>query len=293
RSHTRQGQRSLVFCQAAPHRGCIHVSLELEDDLPQVFIDKIQIQLVLFNLVRNAMEALERSLRREIGIKTYAARTERSKSRSGTQAQASTRAWLISCLPSISRQRSMVWESGCRSASRLSTPTAAGCGRPIPLEVVRPFILLFQSLNQSMANNCKVLIVDDDKGVRASLAALLRTAVFEVETYGSGPEFLQAWTPERCGCVLIDVRMPGMSGLQLQTQLAEQGITLPVIVITGHADVPMAVAAMRAGAVDFIEKPFNDDTIISSVQRAFEIGIKLRDEGLSAAELKARIARLT
>ena len=76
-----------------------------------------------------------------------------------------------------------------------------------------------------MANNCKVIIVDDDKGVRASLAALLRTAVFEVETYGSGPEFLQAWTPERCGCVLIDVRMPGMSGLQLQTQLAEQGIT--------------------------------------------------------------------
>jgi two-component system response regulator FixJ len=175
------------------------VSLVLEDDLPQVFIDKIQIQLVLFNLVRNAMEALERSPRREIGIKTYAARTERSKSRSGTQAQASTRAWLISCLPSISRQRSMVWESGC----------------------------------------------------------------------------------------------PGMSGLQLQTQLAEQGITLPVIVITGHADVPMAVAAMRAGAVDFIEKPFNDDTIISSVQRAFEIGIKLRDEGLSAAALKARIARLT
>jgi len=144
-----------------------------------------------------------------------------------------------------------------------------------------------------MANNCKVLIVDDDKGVRASLAALLRTAVFEVETFGSGPEFLQAWTPERCGCVLIDVRMPGMSGLQLQTQLAEQGITLPVIVITGHADVPMAVAAMRAGAVDFIEKPFKDDTIISSVQRALEIGIKLRDNGLSAAALKARIARLT
>ncbi|HEY8009238.1 MAG TPA: response regulator [Methylocella sp.] len=144
-----------------------------------------------------------------------------------------------------------------------------------------------------MANNCKVLIVDDDKGVRASLAALLRTAALEVETYGSGPEFLQAWTPAHCGCVLIDVRMPGMSGLQLQTQLAEQGITLPVIVITGHADVPMAVAAMRAGAVDFIEKPFNDNTIISSVQRAMEIGIKLRDEGLSAPALKARIARLT
>jgi two-component system, LuxR family, response regulator FixJ len=144
-----------------------------------------------------------------------------------------------------------------------------------------------------MANNCKVLIVDDDKGVRASLAALLRTAVLEVETFGSGQEFLQAWTPECYGCVLIDVRMPGMSGLQLQTQLAERGITLPVIVITGHADVPMAVAAMRAGAVDFIEKPFNDAAIISSVQRALEIGIKLRDDGLSAAALKARIAQLT
>ena len=144
-----------------------------------------------------------------------------------------------------------------------------------------------------MPNNCKVLIVDDDKGVRASLAALLRTAALEVETYGSGPEFLQAWIPERCGCVLIDVRMPGMSGLQLQSQLAEQGITLPVIVITGHADVPMAVAAMRAGAVDFIEKPFDDDTIISSVQRALGISLKLRDEGLSATALKASIARLT
>lgn len=138
-----------------------------------------------------------------------------------------------------------------------------------------------------------VFIVDDDKGVRASLAALLRTFEFEVETYGSGPEFLEAWTPGRCGCLVADVRMPGMSGLQLQARLAEQGVALPVVIITGHADVSMAVGAMQAGATDFIEKPFREEAIINSVRRALERSAKLRDEGLSAGAVKERIALLT
>lgn len=144
-----------------------------------------------------------------------------------------------------------------------------------------------------MANERTVCIVDDDKGVRTSLAALLRTVGLEVEMYGSGPEFLEAWTAGRCGCLVVDVRMPGMSGLQLQTRLAEQRVTLPVIIITGHADVPMAVSAMRAGAMDFIEKPFRDETIINSIQRALEQGTNLREAELSARVVKERIGLLT
>ena len=125
-----------------------------------------------------------------------------------------------------------------------------------------------------MAHEPTVFIVDDDTGVRTSLAALLRAAEFHVEAYASAPEFLEALVPGRFGCVVADVRMPGMTGLELQEILVHGGIALPVIIITGHADVPMAVAGLRGGAVDFIEKPFREETIIFSVRRALEEGAK-------------------
>lgn len=144
-----------------------------------------------------------------------------------------------------------------------------------------------------MASEYTVCIVDDDHAVRASLGALLRTAGYNVETYGSGAEFLSSPASSCRGCLVVDVRMPGMSGLQLQEELARQGITVPVIIITGHADVPMAVAAMRSGAVDFIEKPFRFETIADSIQRALEHSARLRERELSEEAAKARIALLT
>lgn len=142
-----------------------------------------------------------------------------------------------------------------------------------------------------MASECAVCIIDDDKGVRVSLGALLKTAGYDVKTYDSALEYLAA--PTSCACLIVDVRMPGMSGLQLQAELSQRGIALPVIIISGHADVPMAVAAMKCGAIDFIEKPFRFEAIIDSVQRALEHGARLRERELSAETANGRIALLT
>ncbi|WP_448207815.1 response regulator FixJ [Azospirillum sp. sgz302134] len=113
-----------------------------------------------------------------------------------------------------------------------------------------------------------VFIVDDDEAVRDSVAVLLESADFRVECFASPMAFLGSDAPSRRGCLLVDVRMPQMSGLDLQERLAQEGRCLPVIVMTGHADVPLAVRAMKAGAVDFVEKPFEEQALIDSVRSA-------------------------
>ena len=138
-----------------------------------------------------------------------------------------------------------------------------------------------------------VFVLDDDEAVRDSLKALLESAGMTVEVYGSGQQFLEAYDPSRSGCLVLDVRMPEMGGLELQERLAANRVNLPIIIITGHADVPIAVKALKAGAVDFIEKPFADDVILDSVRRAFEHGEQIHREKASAAEVAARVARLT
>ena len=115
-----------------------------------------------------------------------------------------------------------------------------------------------------------VCVVDDDPAVRDSLSWLLSSVDLDVETFSSAQEFIDAYDPDQQGCVLVDVRMPGMSGLELQEELSARGTNLPVIVITGHSDVQMAVRAMKAGAFDFIEKPLNDQALLDLVQKAIE-----------------------
>lgn len=117
-----------------------------------------------------------------------------------------------------------------------------------------------------------VYVVDDDAAMRKSLRWLVESVGLKVETYTSATEFLDAVSPDMIGCVVLDVRMPGMSGLDLQEQLKLHRVSMPVIIITGHADVPMAVRALKAGAYDFIEKPFNDQVLLERVQKALEDG---------------------
>jgi two-component system response regulator FixJ len=112
-----------------------------------------------------------------------------------------------------------------------------------------------------------VHVVDDDEAVRDSLGFLLETAGFEVKTYESGNRFLESFTDDGA-CVVTDVRMPGLTGLELVARLRERGSRLPVIVMTGHGDVPLAVEAMKAGVHDFIEKPFEDEAMIRSIEGA-------------------------
>ena len=140
-----------------------------------------------------------------------------------------------------------------------------------------------------MTNEPVVHIIDDDDAVRESLAFLLETADLTVKTYDSAARFLEQALPAEAGCLITDIRMPGMTGLELVRQLNERGSTLPVIVITGHGDVPLAVEAMRAGVVDFIEKPFDDDAILAALRRALDLS---RDHAEAVAERKAIAERL-
>jgi FixJ family two-component response regulator len=115
----------------------------------------------------------------------------------------------------------------------------------------------------------------------------------QVETFESADAFINSYYPGRSGCLLLDVRMPGMSGLELQEYLRANQIAIPVIIITGHGDVPMAVRAMKSGAVDFIEKPFNDELLLESIRYALALDVKQRDMQKQRAEIATRLARLT
>ena len=135
-----------------------------------------------------------------------------------------------------------------------------------------------------------VYVVDDDDAVRNAVRLLFRTAALEVETFPSASAFLQQADLERRCCVLLDIRMPGMTGTELHRELRSRGVHAPVIFITGHGDIPMAVEAMRRGAHDFIEKPFDDEQLLSRVLRALE-GYKPAFEELPKLRLPSLSAR--
>jgi two-component system response regulator FixJ len=139
-----------------------------------------------------------------------------------------------------------------------------------------------------------VHVVDDDDAVRDSLRVLLRISGYDVRTYDSGVRFLEAFTGEETGCVITDVRMPGITGLAMAARLNSLGSKLPIIVITGQADVPMAVEAMKAGVRDFIEKPFDDVAILNAVEAALASAgrIESGDDG-EQTELRQRIGALS
>ncbi len=144
-----------------------------------------------------------------------------------------------------------------------------------------------------MTSKSTVFVVDDDQEVRAALQLLMESVGLEVEVFDSAQAYLDQFDPDRPGCLLLDVRMPGMSGLDLQARLAAERLHPPVIIITGHGDVPMAVRAVQAGAVDFIEKPFNDQALLDSVHRALQRDAEERGEASRLADIQARYERLT
>ena len=138
-----------------------------------------------------------------------------------------------------------------------------------------------------------VHVIDDDDALRDSIQMFLANEGLEVRTYPSADDFLAVLDTAPGGCVVTDVRMPGMSGMDLLAEIARLGVALPVIVVTGHADVPLAVRAMKKGAVDLLEKPFQGEDLIDAVRRALEVGRDSRRNALSAQEAQARLATLT
>ncbi len=138
-----------------------------------------------------------------------------------------------------------------------------------------------------------VFIVDDDDAVRRFLSGLIESVELPVEAYASARDFLAAYEPGRPGCLVLDVRMPGMSGLELQRELAERAIDLPVIVLTGHGNVQVAVHAMKAGAVDFVEKPFDNELLLDRIQKAVAESVRADGERVKRNEIANRMRLLS
>ena len=143
-----------------------------------------------------------------------------------------------------------------------------------------------------MTNKAIVVVVDDDPAVRDSMRALLESAGYVVKDYASAKAFLKEPLPAG-GCLVTDIRMPDMDGLELQEEIARRGMDIPVVVMTGHGDVPLAVRAMKAGALDFVEKPFDDEGMLASVQRALLIGHQERARHAEAKAAQELVALLT
>ena len=145
----------------------------------------------------------------------------------------------------------------------------------------------------SVLPEATVFVVDDDDAVRESLAFLLKSVGLKVESFPSAQDFLKSYNPARAGCLVLDIRMPGMSGLELQEKLKQMESMLPIIFITGHGDVPMAVKAIKAGAADFVQKPFRDQELIDRIREVLEEDASARVEKLQKAEILKRIDSLT
>lgn len=138
-----------------------------------------------------------------------------------------------------------------------------------------------------------VFVVDDDEALNESLRWLLESEGLRVETFGSATAFLAGYEAGRPGCLILDVRMPGMTGLELQERMREQGIRIPTIVVTGHGDIPMAVQAVRNGALDFIEKPLDDRVLMASIQQALAVDAQQQADEEGLRELLERAGELT
>ncbi|NIW25656.1 MAG: response regulator [Gammaproteobacteria bacterium] len=138
-----------------------------------------------------------------------------------------------------------------------------------------------------------VYVVDDDEAVRDSLKLLLESVDLPCQTFASASDFLENHDPDQHSCLVTDIRMPGMSGLDLQEELNRRSSTIPVLFITGHGDVPMAVDAMKSGALDFIQKPFRDQDLLDRIHQALESDEERREDNRELSETRNRIARLT
>lgn len=144
-----------------------------------------------------------------------------------------------------------------------------------------------------MSNNQTVFLVDDEPDVRASLSMLIRSIGLTPECYDTPKAYLEAYDPERSGCLILDMRMPGMSGLQLQEKLSAMGLHPPIIMISGHGEIPNAVQAVQRGAIDFLQKPISDQLLLDRIQQALQMDIENRENHNISSEAQSRYDRLT
>ena len=147
--------------------------------------------------------------------------------------------------------------------------------------------------NVKISDQPSVFIIDDEEPIRSALTLLMESVGLKAESFASAQEYLDQFDASKSGCIILDVRMPGIGGLDLQARLTAEKIHPPIIIITGHGDVPMAVRAVTAGAVDFIEKPFNNQSMLDSVHRAIELDAVQRGESSRLQDIEAHYNSLT
>lgn len=145
----------------------------------------------------------------------------------------------------------------------------------------------------AVENLATVYIVDDDPAVRDAIRCLVESVGLKAETFSSAAEFLNAYRPNMVGCLVLDVRMAGMSGLALQEELVRSGSRLPIIIITGHGDIPMAVQAVKRGALDFLEKPFRNQTLLDRINEALKLDAARREQEAQLVRIESCLAMLT
>ena len=139
----------------------------------------------------------------------------------------------------------------------------------------------------------RVIVIDDDESIREALQSLIMSVGLSAVTFATAQEFLKSRRPDVPACLILDVRMPGLSGLDLQRELADRGINIPIIFITGHGDIPMSVRAMKEGAVEFLTKPFRDQELLDAIQQALDVDRQAREQQAETAELSRRYQSLT
>jgi FixJ family two-component response regulator len=138
-----------------------------------------------------------------------------------------------------------------------------------------------------------VFVIDDDAGVRASIQGLLKSARLQCASFGTAEEFLRNKPPDGPSCLVLDVSLPGVNGLDFQRELADAGVRIPIIFITGHGDIPMSVKAMKSGAVEFLTKPFQDQDLLDAIRQALDRDRMMRQQQSNLAELRKRYEALT
>ena len=251
----------------------IEVKTQLEPVLPKVNADRIQLQQVIVNLALNAMEAMQSTptQRRVLTVRSRRADdkfAEVSVTDSGGGIPDELRARIFEpfVTSKVDRHgpRARDIAHDCRSARRQNTGRErAGRRRGIPLHAA-----VRVGTTRMTAASCIVHVVDDDASWRGSMARLLGAVGYQVKQYDSAERFLETADAESPGCVLLDLRMPGLSGLQLQQRLAEMRHALPVVFLSGHGDIPSSVLAMKGGAHDFLTKPVDTDVLLGAVEQA-------------------------
>ena len=187
----------------------------------------------------------------------------------------------------------MEWGWALRLAGPLSKPTKVDCPSSPSLDSARRSSFPSRSSVNLMTTPATVYVVDDDPDIRDSLSWLMGTVGLAVKTFGSADEFLRGFTSKGPGCLVVDIRMPGTSGLDLFEALVGRGEMIPVLFITAHADVPMAIRAMKSGAADFIEKPFHRQTLLDKVQNAIKLNVDRLALFSDREAIQARFRSLT